>query len=195
MPAVLSNKKYKVKIPVGIKIIYCTKTNVLCIKNLKKFKFFKSILKLKISNNHKYLTVTDKFFINKISNVEKKNYKSIQGLTTSLIKQIIKNTLIKTCKKLNLVGIGYKCFILNYLNHKKILHFRLGYSHNVYFKLLNNIEVECIKNTKLFLFGDSYQNILQLAALIKSYKTPDVYKGKGILYSNENIKLKKGKKI
>lgn len=53
----------------------------------------------------------------------------------------------------------------------------------------------CLKLTKLFVYGDSYQKITKTTALIQSYKQPDPYKGKGILYENEKIILKEGKKF
>ena len=49
--------------------------------------------------------------------------------------------------------------------------------------------------TKLFIYGDSYQNVMQTSSFFRSYKQPDSYKGKGILYNNEKIILKEGKKI
>ena len=49
--------------------------------------------------------------------------------------------------------------------------------------------------TKLFIYGNSYRNVTQTAALIRSYKKPEPYKGKGILYETEKIVLKEGKKV
>jgi len=56
------------------------------------------------------------------------------------------------------------------------------------------MKIICPKTTKLFIFGYNQQKINKLAALIKSYKVPEPYKGKGIFYDNEKIILKKGKK-
>jgi len=53
----------------------------------------------------------------------------------------------------------------------------------------------CLKNNKLFLIGNSSIFLTQVAALIRSYKIPEPYKGKGILYMSEKITLKEGKKI
>ena len=77
----------------------------------------------------------------------------------------------------------------------KLLNFKLGYSHQIFFKIPRNLNVFCLKSTKLFVSGLSNSYVNQIAALIRSYKTPEPYKGKGILYENEKIILKEGKKI
>ena len=52
-----------------------------------------------------------------------------------------------------------------------------------------------MKSNTLFIVGDSYLFVTQIAALIKSLKVPEPYKGKGILYTTEKIILKEGKKV
>ena len=52
-----------------------------------------------------------------------------------------------------------------------------------------------VKTNKLFIIGNSYQFVTQIAALIRSCKVPEPYKGKGILYATEKITLKEGKKV
>ena len=73
--------------------------------------------------------------------------------------------------------------------------FKLGYSHPIFFKIPNNLQIFCFKFIKLFVWGNSYKNITQTSALIRSYKKPEPYKGKGILYEGEKIVLKEGKKV
>jgi large subunit ribosomal protein L6 len=75
-----------------------------------------------------------------------------------------------------------------------LLHFKLGYSHYVYFKIPKNLEIFCLKANKLFILGDSYSFVNQVAALVRSFKIPEPYKGKGIIYTTEKITLKEGKK-
>ena len=120
--------------------------------------------------------------------------KSIQGTTTALLKQLILEASITLYKKLKLVGIGYKAF--NHENFKdKLLIFKLGYSHFIYFKVPTELKIFCLKSTKLFVYGNSYQEITQTTSIIRSYKKPEPYKGKGILYETEKVLLKEGKKI
>jgi len=94
---------------------------------------------------------------------------------------------------LKLIGIGYKIFPID--NIKNLYQFKLGFSHSIYYKVPNNINVFIKKNTLIYLSGSSIKNVTQLASNIRSYKKPEPYKGKGILYHNETIKLKQGKKI
>lgn len=129
-----------------------------------------------------------------MSSNEKKTLKSIQGTTVSLIKQIILEISVLLCSKLKLIGVGYRAFPIEIFNNQ-LLHLRLGYSHQIYFKIPENLTISCIKTTNLFIFGNSYQFIYQIAAIIRSYKVPEPYKGKGILYENEKIAIKEGKKV
>jgi large subunit ribosomal protein L6 len=58
-----------------------------------------------------------------------------------------------------------------------------------------NLKIFCLKGNKLFILSNSYLLVTQIAAIIKTYKNPDPYKGKGILYATETLSLKDGKKI
>jgi large subunit ribosomal protein L6 len=70
----------------------------------------------------------------------------------------------------------------------------MGYSHPVVFQLPKGIFAEVDKKqTKLTLTGIDKQVLGQVAANIRSIRPPDAYKGKGIRYANEAIKLKPGK--
>ena len=51
------------------------------------------------------------------------------------------------------------------------------------------------KSTIIYISGNSLNNVTQITSNIRSYKKPEPYKGKGILYFNEKIKLKPGKKV
>ena len=128
-----------------------------------------------------------------LSNNKKKNISALRGTATAIIKQLILETSSILYQKLKLVGVGYKVFERETLNNK-ILMFKLGYSHPIFFKTTENLKFYCLKFTKLFIYGSSYQDVTQAASLIKSHRAPEPYKGKGVLYSNEIIKLKKGKK-
>ena len=78
---------------------------------------------------------------------------------------------------------------------KDLLHFKLGYSHFIYFKIPKKLKIFCLKANKLFILGYSYAFVTQIAALIRLYKVSEPYKGKGILYTTEKITLKEGKKM
>ena len=98
------------------------------------------------------------------------------------------------CKRLALVGVGSKAVLLE-ISNINILHLKLGYSHNIFIKVPKTLQIFCLKANKFFIKGDSYTFVTQIAAVIRSYKVPEPYKGKGILYSTEKVELKEGKKI
>lgn len=120
--------------------------------------------------------------------------KKIQGTTVAKIKQILIESTYTLYQKLNLVGVGYRVFAHEQLKNQ--IYFKLGYSHLIYFKIPSELNTHCQKFTKLFLFGNcSFDLLTQTASQIRVCKLPEPYKGKGILYDQEKIVLKKGKKI
>jgi len=186
-------KKYLIKIPTNITIHYCNQNQILVVSKSSKRKALKLKLKVIIDKNQKTVEITKDLFSN-VSNCHKKMVKSLQGTYIVLIKQMILEVSTFFCKRLNLVGVGYKVTLLDVLN-TKVLHFKLGYSHNIYFKLPKSLKIHCLKANKFFIQTDSYEFVTQIAAMIRSCKVPEPYKGKGILYSTERIKLKEGKKL
>jgi large subunit ribosomal protein L6 len=129
-----------------------------------------------------------------MSNIEKKKLKAIQGTQVSVLKQMLVDISLFFCKKLNLIGVGFRVSVLK-MSDFSLLHFKLGYSHFIYFKIPKNLNIFCLKANKLFVLGNSYFFVTQVTALLRSYKTPEIYKGKGILYATEKITLKEGKKV
>lgn len=129
----------------------------------------------------------------KTSIAQIKQLKSYQKTLIALLKQAILETSVKIYKKLKLIGVGYRIFLFNLLSYK-ILRLKLGYSHEIYLKLNIKIEGFYVKTAAFYVYGNLYQTITETCAKLKSYKVPELYKGKGILYENEIIILKKGKK-
>lgn len=186
-------KKYNIKIPNNNTAIYCIQKNIITIIGPLNKKSLKLKLRIKILNDKKIIQVLSTPLI-KLSNNEKKNINSIRGTTVALIKQLILETSSIFYQKLKFIGVGYRVFEIETIKNK-LLMFKLGYSHLIYSKTPKDLNIFCLKSTKLFIYGTSYYNITQTASLIRFYKTPEPYKGKGILYENETIKLKKGKKV
>lgn len=182
-----------IKIPNNVSVLYCVKKKVIIIIGPLKTKSLKLKVKILVSNEKKIIRISSLFF-SKVSNNEKKTIQAIQGTTVALIKQLIIETSAKFYFKLKLVGIGYRVFNDESFKNQLLL-FKLGYSHFIYFKIPVNLKIFCLKSTKLFIYGNSYKEITQTASVIRTYKTPEPYKGKGILYGNEKIVLKEGKKI
>jgi large subunit ribosomal protein L6 len=188
------SKKYSVKIPEDVSIIYSGNKKVVYFIGSISKKLLKLKVKIYLNQAKNVLQVSGYSLLSKISGNQKKILKALQGTTTALIKQIILEISVLFHKKLKLVGVGYKVFPVEIFEHK-LLQFKLGYSHQVYFKIPNNLKVFCLKITNFFIFGNSYKDISQILSMIRQYKKPDPYKGKGILYEHEKILLKEGKKI
>jgi large subunit ribosomal protein L6 len=191
----MKNKKkiYSIKIPNHITVLYCKKKNILVVIGPLGQKSLKLKLQIKVLDNPKLIIIESETYL-KISNSKKKYFLSLQGTTAALIKQLILETSYIFYKKLKLVGVGYRAFDVENFKDKLLL-FKLGYSHSIYLKFPLKSKIFCLKNTRLFIYGNSYQNITQSASFIRSYKKPEPYKGKGILYDNEKINLKEGKKV
>lgn len=187
------SKRYFIKIPKDISVLFSNKKNLLTFIGPLDKKSLQLKLKILILNPKNHIIIT-KQPLTKISGNEKKKLKTTQGTTIARIKQILLEISFAFSKKLIFVGVGYKAFSVE-LFKNQILHFKLGYSHQVYFKISNDLSVYCFKATILFISGNSYQKVSQISALIRSYKFPEPYKGKGILYENEKIIIKEGKKV
>ena len=71
----------------------------------------------------------------------------------------------------------------------------LFYHYQSHYKKPKSLGIFCLKLTKLFIFGNSFQKIKNEVSIIRSFKKPEPYKGKGIIYEHEKIKLKEGKKV
>lgn len=181
-----------IKIPKNVNMYYCDTKHVVMFAN----SFIQKALILKtkiiIEENNRIIKITREPFLN-TSNNEKKKLKAVQGTQVNLLKQMLLDISVPFCKKLTLVGVGFRVSTLK-IDQLTLLHFKLGYSHHVYFKVPKNLEIFCLKANKLFIIGNSYLFVTQVAALVRSFKTPEPYKGKGIVYTTEKIILKEGKK-
>ena len=92
-------------------------------------------------------------------------------------------------KKLNLVGVGYKAQAQG-----AKLNLALGYSHPVVHTMPEGIKCETPLPTEILIKGVDKQKVGQVAAVVRGYRPPEPYKGKGVRYSDEVIVLKETKK-
>lgn len=185
--------KYLIKIPNYINLFYSKKKKIIVFIGPLSIKTLKLNLQLFIHKTKNIIKVSSIPFF-KMANHKKKKIKTYQGLTIALIKQFITESSVLLYQKLKFTGIGYRAFFVDNFKNQLLL-FKLGYSHSIYFKKPIGIKIFCLKTTKLFLYGNSYQYLTQTSSSIRLYRKPEPYKGKGILYSNEKIILKEGKKI
>ena len=91
--------------------------------------------------------------------------------------------------KLELVGVGYRAAVQG-----KSLNLTLGFSHPVNFPIPEGITIEAPSQTEIVIKGIDKQKIGQVATVIREFRPPEPYKGKGVRYAGEKIELKEGKK-
>lgn len=92
-------------------------------------------------------------------------------------------------RKLQLVGVGYRA---NTAGSK--LNLTLGFSHPIEFAIPQGITIEVPTQTEIVVKGVDKQLVGQVAANIRAYRKPEPYKGKGVRYSNEQVRRKEAKK-
>jgi large subunit ribosomal protein L6 len=120
---------------------------------------------------------------------ENKKVKSVHGLFRQLIYNAVVGVDKPWIKRLEVVGTGF-----NVKLQGEDLIFRVGYSHMVFFKKIINIKYQVEGNNKVVVSGVDKQLVGQTAYQIKILKKPDAYKGKGIRYEGEKLRIKPGKK-
>jgi len=115
--------------------------------------------------------------------------KAVWGLTRALIANMVQGVTEGFEKKLEINGVGYKAVMQG---DKLVLN--LGYSHPIEMKFPKGIEVSVEKNLVTIKGFDKYL-VGETAAIIRSKRKPEPYKGKGIKYTDEVIIRKAGKKV
>ncbi|RPH02149.1 MAG: 50S ribosomal protein L6 [Amoebophilaceae bacterium TMED152] len=123
---------------------------------------------------------------------EIKRHKSLHGLYRSLINNCVIGVSEGYELKLELIGVGYKAS-----NQGNLLNLTLGYSHNIYFQVPEEIkittETQKGKPPVIILNGNDKQLIGQIAAKLKSLRPVEPYKGKGVKFVGEYVRRKVGK--
>src|SRR5512138_107910 len=115
--------------------------------------------------------------------------KGLHGLTRTLVKNAFEGVTKGYERTLEISGVGFKAELKG-----KDLHFTLGFSHPVVFKLPEGITAEVdAKQTKLTVKGVDKHLLGLTAAKIRALRPPEPYKGKGIKYAEEIIRRKEGK--
>ena len=111
-----------------------------------------------------------------------------QGLTRTLINNMVVGVSEGFAKKLEMTGVGYRATLKG-----SDLDLSLGYSHPILYKAPENISFEVPDNTHIIVKGISKEQVGQVAAEIRRMRPPEPYKGKGIHYEGEYIRRKLGK--
>ena len=131
--------------------------------------------------------------VDKIITVEPKDKsskgKALWGTTRALINSAVQGVSVGFVKDMEIVGVGYR----GTLQGNK-LSLSLGLSHPVEIDVPKGLSIKMDGNTKFSISGADKQKLGQFAAVIRSKRPPEPFKGKGIRYANEYILRKEGKK-
>ena len=110
------------------------------------------------------------------------------GLMRALLANAVRGVHEGFSQGLEIIGVGYKAEVRG-----GEIHFALGYSHPIVYKIPAGIKVEIDKANKVMVTGADRQLLGQVCAEIRRLRPPDPYKGKGIKFANEIIRRKVGK--
>ncbi len=130
----------------------------------------------------------NKLLVKRINEERKTRSLHLHGLSRTLVNNIVVGVSKGFEKKLEIQGVGYKAIL-----DGKNLNLALGYSHPVKIEPPEGIEIKVEGNNRITVFGADKQLVGDIAALIRSKRPPEVYKGKGIRYQGEYIRKKAGK--
>lgn len=119
---------------------------------------------------------------------ETRTSRQLYGLYRTLINNMIVGVSNEFKITLNLKGVGFRGSVQG-----KSLILNLGFSHPVQMEIPSGISVEVVQNTTLNLKGADKESLGIFAAKIRSWRQPEPYKGKGIIYQGEIIRRKAGK--
>jgi len=116
------------------------------------------------------------------------NHRAKHGLMRALAANMVTGVTKGFEKRLDVIGVGYKAQV----SGKKLV-MNLGFSHPIEYMIPDGISISVEKNTKVIVQGISKEAVGQTAAVLRGYRPPDSYRGKGVRYEGEHIKLKAGK--
>ena len=126
------------------------------------------------------------------SEVETKQKQAFHGLYRSLVNNMVVGVSEGYKKEMELIGVGFRV-----QNTGNLIEFSLGFTHPIYLELPKEIKVETKsernKNPYICLESCDKQLLGLVCAKIRSFRKPEPYKGKGILYVGEQIRRKSGK--
>jgi len=118
-----------------------------------------------------------------------KDARSKWGMSRTAIENIMTGVSTGYTRSLEINGVGYRAAMQG-----KDLQLALGFSHEVVYVVPEGITVATPKPTEITITGIDKQKVGQVAAEIRSYRSPEPYKGKGVKYAEEKIFRKEGKK-
>lgn len=119
---------------------------------------------------------------------DSRDAKAFHGLYRTLLANMVTGVSQGFSKSLEIVGVGYRAALKG-----DDLEMQLGYSHPVLVKAEHGISFEVPVQTQIVVHGIDKQQVGQVAADIRKWRSPEPYKGKGIRYAGEVVRRKQGK--
>ena len=178
--------KLPIAIPAGVTIDI--KDNVVSVKGPKGELSQKVDPSICIKNEDGHLT----FEIDEKSPVNIKQKQAFHGLYRALVNNMVVGVSEGYKKEMELVGVGYRVS-----NQGNLIEFALGYTHPIFIQLPSEVKVETKsernQNPVIILESCDKQLLGMICAKIRSFRMPEPYKGKGILFKGEVIRRKSGK--
>jgi large subunit ribosomal protein L6 len=114
---------------------------------------------------------------------------AMSGTLRALVNNMVVGVTMGFEKKLNLVGVGYKAQAQG-----DKLNLSLGFSHPVVHSMPTGVTCATATPTEIIIKGIDRQQVGQVAAEVRAYRSPEPYKGKGVRYADEVVKIKETKK-
>jgi large subunit ribosomal protein L6 len=115
--------------------------------------------------------------------------RAMHGTLRALVANMVKGVTDGYEKKLTLVGVGFRAQAAG-----DKINLSLGFSHPVVHAMPKGVRVETPVQTEIIVKGIDKQQVGQVAAEIRAYRPPEPYKGKGVRYVGERVKIKETKK-
>ncbi len=139
-------------------------------------------IQVKVDDAKKELVVTRKD--------DERTSRALHGLTRALLANMVEGVLKGYSRNLEVQGVGYKAELKG-----KSLVLSVGYANQIELPVPANLTVNVENNTKILVSGADKQAVGEFAARVRRIRKPEPYKGKGIRYEGEKIKIKPGKAV
>ncbi len=119
---------------------------------------------------------------------DERDARAFHGLTRALVNNMIHGVKNGYEKKLEVIGVGYLAAIKG-----KVLQLRVGFANELQIPIPEGLDVTCPDQTHINVRGCDKQAVGQFAAYVRALRKPEPYKGKGVRYVGEQVKIKPGK--
>ncbi|MDR0631936.1 MAG: 50S ribosomal protein L6 [Holosporaceae bacterium] len=120
---------------------------------------------------------------------DSKKSRAMWGTCRAIVSKAIGGLSVPFTKKVNLVGVGYKASVQG-----KNLVMQLGYSHDIVFEIPGDVKIVCEAPTAIVVSGSDSQRVGEIVKKMQKFRSPEPYKGKGVIIEGQYVYRKEGKK-